>query len=422
MSTPEDHWLVDKMVPGGDGMARLADGRIGFATGAFAGDRIRVEEQTSHKSWVRADAWSVSSRSPDRVEPPCPVADRCGGCEWMGLGRTAQVRHKASLVKQALERTGKLRDLPEPLVVVQAGPDLGYRNRLRLHVDADGRIGLFARGSHELVPIPGCPVSEPAIDRTLAELRALGAGEPSVFARWREIELRVAPLGPPVSVWLLPRDERPATERELALLRALAERFQVVEAGGTGEDQRWPLPEGVELRVPPGGFVQVNWEVNVALVEAVVAGARQRRIRRFIELYAGAGNFTLPLLRAGLEGIAVEHAGASIRAARRAARAADLSDDAFVAADGPRELERRRSFAPDLVLLDPPRTGAREAVPALLELRPPWVAFCACDPVTLARDVRALSEAYALDSVTAFDMFPHTHHVETLLWLHARAS
>ncbi len=183
------------------------------------------------------------------------------------------------------------------------------------------------------------------------------------------------------------------------------------------------LPGGQTTRLfIDGGFVQVNWAVNLELVSALVEGARERGIASFVELYAGAGNFTLPLLRAGLTGVAIEHAGASIRAARRAARAQGMSDDAFVAGDAPRELERRAKQKPDLVLLDPPRTGAREAVKPLLALGPRFIAFCACDPVTLARDVKMLAAAYALDSVTAFDMFPHTHHVETLLWLRRRGA
>jgi 23S rRNA (uracil1939-C5)-methyltransferase len=269
-------------------------------------------------------------------------------------------------------------------------------------------------------------VSDPAVNQVLAKIREHARGAPGALARWSEIEIRVAPLGPPLSLWLLPRDQRSPTAPERTLLEAFAREWQVVEPGGTGDargDQRWPLPGGVELYAPPGGFVQVNWAVNVELVSALIAGAKDRQIATFIELYAGAGNFTLPLLRSGLTGVAVERAGGSIRAARRAARAQGLSDDTFVAGDAVKELARRAraSDKPDLVLLDPPRTGAREAVPALLELGARFIAFCACDPVTLARDVKALSAAYTLDSVAAFDMFPHTHHVETLLWLRRTA-
>lgn len=417
MST--DTWNVEQLVPGGDGMARLADGRVGFVAGAFPGDRVSVARCTQHKSWVRADEWSLVEPSPDRVTPPCSVASECGGCEWMELARARQIVEKSALVRQALRRTGGLTDLPEALPIRSAGPDLGYRNRLRLHVDASGRIGLFERGSHRVVEIPGCPVSQPRIGQVLSKLRELA--KPAVLARWQEIEIRVAPLGPPVSLWMMPRHARAPSAEESALIETLAREWEVVEAGGSGEDQRWPLPGGVELWVPAGGFVQVNWAVNTALIEELIAGVKQRAITRFVELYAGSGNFTLPLLRAGLRGVAIEHAGASIRAARRAARTQALSDDCFVSGDAARELARRARPVADLVLLDPPRDGARDVVPALLAAAPPWIAFCACDPVTLARDVKLLAGGYVLDSVLGFDMFPHTHHVETLLWLRRRA-
>jgi 23S rRNA (uracil1939-C5)-methyltransferase len=414
-SAPKDEWLVEQLVVGGDGMARLVDGRVGFATGAFPGDRLRAERVTNHKTWVRADEWTLLAPSPDRVAPPCPVANECGGCDWMALSRSAQLLGKASLVRQALRRAGGLQDLPEEVPVRSEGPDLGYRNRLRLHVDRAGRVGMFARASHDLVEIPSCAVSDPSASRALQRIRELAP--PGALARWKEIEIRVAPIGPPVSVWLMPREQRAATAHERELLASFNGEWLAAEAGTAGEDQRWPLPGEVELRVPPGGFVQVNSAVNFDLVSELLVGVKQRGISTFIELYAGAGNFTLPLLRAGLRGVAIERAGASIRAARRAARAQDLSDDAFVAGDGPRELLRRGKPAPDLVLLDPPRTGARDAVDPLLRAAPRFIAFCACDPATLARDVKALSTGYSLESVTAFDMFPHTHHVETLLWL-----
>jgi len=409
-------WRIERMVPGGDGMARLADGRVGFASGAFPGDRIAVTRETRHASWVRADEWLMVEPSADRVDPACPVADACGGCEWMRLARPAQLLAKSSLVRQALGRTGGLRELPLEMSVTSPGPDLGYRNRLRLHVERDGRVGLYARGSHTLVEIPGCAVSDPAIGRALVRVRELAG---STLGRWSELEIRTAPLGAPVSLWLLPRDERPPSAVERAMLEALSREHAVVEAGGVC-DQRWPLPGGVEIGVPPGGFVQVNWAVNVALVEALLAGVSARGISTFVELYAGAGNFTLPLLKQGLSGVAIERSGPSIKAARRAARAQGLADDTFIAGDAPKELPRRARQQPDLVLLDPPRAGARDALGALLAVRPRFIAFCACDPVTLARDVKRLAGDYALDSVEVFDMFPHTHHVETLLWLRQR--
>ncbi len=419
-----EEWAIEQMVPGGDGMARLSDGRIAFATGAVPGDRIVVKHATRHKSWVRADDWELSSPGPERVEPACAVANECGGCDWMHLARSAQLAAKESIIRQALGRTGGFRSLPDSIPIHTAGGDFGYRGRIRLHVNDKGELGLYAKASHRLIVLPGCPVSAPEIEQTLAELRALGELHPGGLAHWSEIEIRVAPAGPRVTLHLRAREtEREPSAASRALLAALTERYPVLEVGEDGDpraDQRWPLPGGVELRAPPGGFTQVNWEVNQLLVAAVVDGAKARGVERFLDLYCGAGNFTLPLMAAGLSGVGIERSGGSIRAARRAARDARLSDDSFVAADVEGEVERlaRRKEHFDLLLLDPPRTGAREAMPHLVALGAPFVAICSCDPVTLARDLKSLAATgYALDAVAGYDMFPHTHHVETLAWM-----
>jgi len=418
------NWTIERLVPGGDGLARLPDGRIGFATGAVPGDLIRVGTLEQHKSWVRARDWELLRPSERRVQPSCVVAERCGGCDWMHLERAAQLEGKAVILREALTRTGGIRQLPGPVPVVTAGPDFGYRLRLRLHVDEAGRVGLYEKRSHDIVEISGCPVADPEIEAALRTLRQLAAERPRAMSYWSEVEIRVAPAGPRLTLALQPRARDAPRDSDVEKLQEeLAARWLVSAHGEDARpeaDQRFPLPGGIEMRSPPGGFVQVNWAVNLELVGAVVTGALERGARNFLDLYCGAGNFTLPLLAAGLEGTGVERAGATIRAARRAARDARLVDDSFVAADVSHELERRarRGEQLDLVVIDPPRSGAREAMPYLIRLASRHVALCSCDPVTLARDLRALIKGgYALESVVGFDMFPQTHHLEALAWL-----
>ena len=409
-------------MPGGEGLARLPDGRVGFARGVAPGDRIAVHAVDERRGYLRATSWQLLEPSPERAPPPCPVADRCGGCDWMHLGRDAQLRGKAAVLREALRRTGGLRELPAALAVRAVGSDLGYRCRLRLHVDGAGRVGLFAHASHELVEIPGCPVSALEIEAVLRELRTLGAGAAAGPGIGCDLEIRVAPGGPGVSVHVLARD-RPTGRPADAWLAALSDRWTVSLPGESYDphkEQRWPLPGGVELRAPPQAFTQVNWPVNLAIVQALIEGARARGVRRFCDLYCGAGNFALALLAAGFEGVGVDRAGAGIRAAARAAREQGLERGVFVASEVAAELPRMRARGErfDLVVLDPPRTGAREILPEIVALGPAVLGMCACDPVTLARDLRALGESgYELEAIEGFDMFPHTHHVEALAWL-----
>jgi 23S rRNA (uracil1939-C5)-methyltransferase len=417
-----DDWTIEKLVPGGAGMARLPDGRVGFARGAWPGEVVRVTRAREHKSHREAEQLEVIRSAEERVAPPCPYANTCGGCDWMALDLGAQRENKRALLKQALERTGGFRALPE-IRLFHAGPALGYRDRLRLQVSASGVLGFHAHHTREVVPIEACLVAEPKLEAALEALLALAKSHASAFTAFESLELRVTDQD---DVALLRVELAPGANLGTGAVRELLEllnaRFAVSVAGRREPlAQRFELPGGTSLRVPADAFVQVNWAVNRILVEAVVEGARERAIRTFCDLYGGSGNFTLPLLRAGLEGTLVEGHPGAVNAARRSAVEQELGGE-FVAADVKaglsRLLKRRRRF--DLVLLDPPRSGALEIVELIAELGAPHVAYVACDPVTLARDLKKLAaRGYELESASVFDMFPQTHHFESLAWLRA---
>jgi 23S rRNA (uracil1939-C5)-methyltransferase len=400
----------------------LPDGRSAFVDGALPGDRVRVRAQVDKKSYVEITGFDLDAPSPERVTPPCPVADACGGCNWMALPYQAQLKYKASLVVEALERTGRQK-LPAAPVVVSAGPELGYRLRVRLHVDSDGRVGFFGRHNQRLVEIPGCLVAAPELEAAIERLRTLETGlRRTLGARFAAVDLRAVPGGGGIELELEPRQGAPQGGAAVeALVNALGEEARI----GFGAQRRaglrrYDLPGGGFLRVPSGGFTQVNWAVNTELVAAVVAEAKRREARSFVELYAGVGNFTVPLALAGLRGVAIELEQVAGAALREALREQGLSAVEVVVGDVAATLTRtgKPYQGVDLVLLDPPRSGAKAAIAPILTLAPKAIAYVACDPVTLARDLRDfVASGYALGSVTCFDMFPQTHHVETLVWL-----
>ncbi|HEY4104419.1 MAG TPA: methyltransferase domain-containing protein [Polyangiaceae bacterium] len=406
-------------MPGGAGFLRLENGQGAFVSGALPGERIAVEQAEDHRSYLNATRWQLLTASPDRVTPVCPVQSSCGGCDWMMLSYPAQLAAKLGMLREALTRTGHFSELPE-IRFVASERELGYRSRIRLHVDAAGRLGFFAENSQTLVEIPGCKVADPELDRALVTLREIAARFPRAIVQFAEFELRVAPAGPRLSLWLAPKAEKLAGTAEF--LGALGASFHVAvgtEPSDPERDQRFDLPNGVELGVPAHAFTQVNWPINRAIVSALLAGAERRGARKFLDLYCGAGNFSLPLLAQSLSGVSVEAARASIAAAERAARAAKLEGARFIAGDvraALAQLPQSEGF--DLVVLDPPRSGAREILPELARRGARHIAYCACDPVTLARDLRTLCDfGYALAEITGYDMFPHTHHFETLVWL-----
>jgi 23S rRNA (uracil1939-C5)-methyltransferase len=160
--------------------------------------------------------------------------------------------------------------------------------------------------------------------------------------------------------------------------------------------------------------------VNRLLVESLLAGARARGVGTFADLFAGAGNFALPLLALGCRGVAVESSELAVDGARKAAAAQSLPFDGFVRADATNHARRLAKGGQrfDLVVIDPPRAGVKRGLDQMARLCAGWIALCSCNPVTLARDLRTLVDlGFVIESVEAFDMFPHTHHLETLVWL-----
>jgi 23S rRNA (uracil1939-C5)-methyltransferase len=412
-------WLVEKLVPGGDALVHLADGRVAFVTGAVPGDSIRPLAIQAKKGHVRVTRFEVVSPSADRVAPPCPVAEACGGCDWMAIAGPAQLVHKEQLLRSALERTGGVSGLNAPLPFTASDDALGYRSRVRFQVDARGHIGFFSRGSHTLVEVPACAVASVEINDALATLRRVSG---DALAAFSEIEVRVAPAEPRVAVLLVPRVPGGAGPSVKAV-KAKAKPTWTIAVRGENSDaepQRFSLPEGTHVAALPGVFTQVNWGVNRSLVEAVVAGARQRSVRRFADAYAGAGNFSLPLLASGMVGISVERDARAVECARSAAAELGLPQDGFVVGDAREKLSElaRAGESFDLVLLDPPRSGAKDVVDVAARLAAKAIALCSCDPVTLARDVASLAKrGFSLDDVRGFDMFPSTHHLEALAWI-----
>ena len=404
---------------------------------------------------MRAISLRVLEPSPERVAPPCAYAsdfrpaqrsrrassEQCGGCDWLHIDYAAQLRHKLEILRDALVRIGKLERLPE-LAIEPAESSLAYRNRVRLHLE-HGKIGFRARHSHQLVDIASCSVALPELDQCLAQFRQIALAHRECFELFSEAELRIAPSpvrGPATSseqsassaggsavaapwplVRLTPRSANSnLRERARSLFTALESHFAVAIAGEpSGVIQRWPLDSGLDLAVPADAFVQVNWAVNQRLVSALVREATARGLGSFADLYAGAGNFTLPLLVAGLSGVAVEGVGAAGEAARRSIAELGLSGEVLscdVATGIERLVRAGRRF--ELVVLDPPRAGAAEVVARVAALGARSIAYCACDPVTLARDLKQLREhGFLLDAIRAYDMFPGTHHFEALAWL-----
>jgi 23S rRNA (uracil1939-C5)-methyltransferase len=360
-------------------------------------------------------AGMVDSERPLSEWSPC-CAD-CGGCPLSSLTLDEQHRGKRARLEQALLEQG-LEPRVVPIDWVRSPRTLGYRNRVRLRVDADDGLGFFNPKKSRR-----CPVLDPRLFPLMDELTEFVARHPPVRSAIAHLEVRAPDADGSPAVYLTPRNGWRSFDAALkAPLEELSPEFLVaVEGHGSPSErpcQRFRLP-GATLWVPLGSFLQVNEGTNRLLVERVVEGASERGLSSFADLYAGSGNFALPLLAAGLAGIAVERDEAAVTATRRSLAAAGLGGRAVVAdavawADALAEPERMF----DLLVLDPPRAGVGPRLEPMSLLAQRAIAMSSCNPHTLARDLaRLVSVGFTLCSLSLLDMFPHTEHVEILAWL-----
>lgn len=400
---------VGPVAHGGHCVARH-DGRVVFVRHALPGERVRArvtEDGDDAKFW-RADAVEVLEASPDRVPSVWPEAGPggVGGGELAHVALPAQRRWKRDVLAEQLRRLAHV-DLDEahPQVEVEGLPGdderdgLAYRTRIDLVADGTGRAGMHRFRSHDVVALDAMPLATDDV----AEL----AEREKVFTRtWRRgtrIEL-VAPAGSAPVLLVNGEPWRAGSlDRRPNARRSVTERVEIA-----GREH--------EYRVAAEGFWQVHRDAPATLAQAVLDGVGDVDGARVLDLYSGAGLFTAPLAAAvGATGsvVAVEGDERAVRDARRNAHGLDHVElhhgpvGSVLAAD---------ESGADVVVLDPPRVGAgRGVVDAVAARRPSRIVYVACDPAALARDVSYLAgHGYALDSLRAFDLFPHTHHLEAV--------
>jgi 23S rRNA (uracil1939-C5)-methyltransferase len=387
---------VEKLVYGGDGLARL-DGRVVFAPFVLPGERILARAEQEKPGMVRARMLEVLEAAPDRVVAPCPVYGRCGGCHYQHAPYEYQLAAKRAILVEALQRLGKME--PPAEIAVVAGEPFGYRNRVQLHVE-ENRLGYREGRSHKLCAVSECPVGSPTINQAIATL--VGMQREGRWPRFiRALEVFT--------------DEREVQINVLETDRPVARRF--FDWCGTLIPG---LVEGAldyrgEFRVSSNSFFQVNRFLIDRLVEAATEGAEGETA---IDLYAGVGLLSLPLARRFREVTAVESGAGAVRDLQFNAGRAGLENLHAMPQTAEEHLAQLEK-APDFVVLDPPRTGLGKAVVGrLAELRPRQITIVACDPATLARDLAGLVAAgYRVERMTLVDLFPQTYHLETVVRL-----
>lgn len=383
---------VTALAAGGDAVGRDAGGRVTFVAGAAPGERVRARIVETHKSFARAELVEVLAASPARVAAPCPLARArtCGGCPWMHVAPEAQLAAKQELAAGALRKLiARGLELAPPLAPV---PPLRWRRRARFHL-GDGAIGLDAPRSRRVTDVAACLQLDARLEAALVAVRAALA---STVEGRGELHLALGHRGD-VHV-VIEAAVAPAVADALVGRAGIA---GVVVPGHTAGAAAIELEPG--LVGPADAFAQASEAGNRALIDEVVAAVAPAPGMRVLELFAGSGNFTRPLVAAGAEVVAND--------ARQADRPIAGVDFRVGRAD---EVVRRLAGERfDSVLLDPPRTGAKDAVSALPAIAAPSVIYVACDAATLARDLEILDRAgWSPRRARVLDLMPQTAHLE----------
>ncbi|MGY1644351.1 class I SAM-dependent RNA methyltransferase [Geodermatophilus sp. SYSU D00703] len=397
---------VGPVAHGGHCVARH-EGRVVFVRHALPGERVVVRvTEDRQPGFCRADAVRVLAASPERVDRPCPYSGpgRCGGCDWQHVTPAEQRRLKAAVVREQLARLAGLPDVEVVVEELPGGP-LRWRSRARFAVDRTGAPGLRRHRSHDLVLLEDCPITVEPAARAVLGRRWPGAGA---------VDVAVDGTGTVTTTRL----DRQGRARSTRVFRP-GEDVPTAPAGRAAR-----TAAGRDWEVEGTGFWQVHPAAADALVGAVERFAAVAPGETVLDLYAGAGLFGGALAPAtGSTGrvVCVEADPGACAAAD--ANLADLPQaevwQGEVDAEGLAGLLDELGGPPDVVVLDPPRAGAGQAVSRVLAgAGPRAVVYVACDPASLARDVAAFSAAgYRLAAIRGFDAFPMTHHVECVALL-----
>ncbi|AJY77968.1 RNA methyltransferase [Paenibacillus beijingensis] len=416
-----------------------------FIGGALTGEVVKAKITKVEPSYLSAEIIELEKRSRDRQKPPCPVYESCGGCQLQHMTYSAQLKAKEEIVRESFQRYAGLQELPLRPIFGMSDP-WGYRNKAQLQVGRKGEeiiTGLYATGSHRLLDISGCAVQHPVVNRVidqvkaiLAELRIPVYEERTCEGVVRTVVARVGQASGNVQLTLITANDRLPDSRRLVqrireALPMVTTIAQNIHKGKSplifgektvvlwGEDRLEETLGDVRFSLSPRAFFQLNPEQTVKLYNAVREAASLNGSELVVDAYCGTGTIGLWLAPHAREVRGIEIIPEAVQDARDNARSSGVENARFFEGRAEQLLPEwvSRGIRPDVVVVDPPRTGCdRPLLNALTQALPARLVYVSCNPATLAKDCQVLlGSGYRLEWVQPVDMFPHTSHVESVI-------
>ena len=426
-AAPLDGVRIERLSHEGRGVARV-DGKTVFVEGALSGETVSIRYTRRRGQFDEAEVVAIEEASTERVTPPCAHAARCGGCSLQHLALPAQIAHKESVLLELLAHQAKL--VPARVLPAVTGDTQGYRRRARMSVrrvekkGGEVLIGFREKGSHFVTEIDRCEVLVPAVGERIVELRALLG---NLDAADHIPQLEVASGDDEVAVLVRHLVPLSVSDREALATFGRAHGLRIyAQPGNVNSLERLDAQDSplryattdLEIEFRPGDFVQVNGSINQRVVPLALDLLATAPHDHVLDLFAGLGNFTLPLARHVAEVAGVEGEAGLVARAQENAQRLGLSNVRFAVADlfTPAGIAAIPAGAWNKLLLDPPRSGAAEVLAAFDFRRVETVCYVSCNPVTLARDAATLTRqhGFGLEAAGVLDMFPHTTHVESI--------
>ena len=428
----------------GQGVAKI-EGCAVFIPNAIAGERCLVRIEKAQKTWAAGKITQLLEKSSHRVNRECPVAKLCGGCDFWHMDYEEEARLKAERVRQALNRIGG--ESLEQVPILAAPVCHGYRNKAQYPLSSEkGRVfaGFFKAGTHQVVENKRCLILPEETDRVkgividyVNHYRVTAYDETTGKGLLRHIYVRRGAVSGQVLVCLVVNGRKlPHPETLIEKLKAVSGFTSLVLSVNTKQGNTVLGDEyitlygpgyiedtlcGLQFRLSPRSFYQVNHHQAQRLYEAAIAQAEITKNDLVLDLYCGVGTITLAMAKAAGKVIGVEVVEQAILDAKDNARRNGIENAEFFCGDAGKAalaLEAQ-GIIPDVVVVDPPRKGLNaDAIEAMAKMQPKRIVYVSCDPATLARDVALLKEkGYAVKSAQAADLFPRCAHVESIVCL-----